>query len=93
MLIKNFGDVETLYNKIRRGDILIICNVHRFITKYYWFTNGIFMISFNDGDYADYCYEAEFRRDLLMALKSEHFTVSLRTDTELEPIFQVTNFN
>ena len=47
------------------------------------------MISYNDGEYADYCYPTEFRRDLVMALKSEHFTVSLMTNDSLEVIYQI----
>lgn len=91
MLIENYGDIDKLYTRIRQGDILIICNIHRNITKYYWFLKGLFMISYNDGEYADYCYPTEFRRDLVMALKSEDFTVSLMTNNSLEVIYQIGN--
>lgn len=91
MCIENYDDIDKLRLKIKQGDILIISNVHRAITKYYWYCNGMFMLSYNDGEYADYCSDAEYRRDLLMALKSEHYTVSLRTDKCLELIYLVSN--
>lgn len=68
IIIRELADVDTLRRRIKQGDILSVYDIHHDIKRYYWTYHGILTSSFEDGDYADYCYESEFRRDIRIAL-------------------------
>lgn len=87
IIIRDLTDVHTLKLKIMQGDILEIYNSHYDITKYYWVYEGILTMSFDKGNYADYCYDSEFFRDIRMALSEpDRYFVKLVQDRDTEVI-------
>ena len=87
IFIRDWFDVETLQRKVMQGDILEIYNIQYDVSKYYWVYNDILTSSLNDGEYADYCYESEFRRDLRMALlEPDRYFIKLVTDVDVEVV-------
>ena len=87
IIIRDLNDVDTLRRKIRQGDILEIYRIHYDVTKIYWTWNGILVLSYNEGDYADYCYEAEFFRDIRVALSApDQYFIKLISDYETEVV-------
>lgn len=84
IIIRDLTDIHTLKLKIIQGDILEIYNTHYDIVKYYWVYEGILTMSYSDGDYADYCYDAEFFRDIRMALtKPDRYLIKLVVDSNM----------
>lgn len=87
IIIRDLTDIHTLKLQIRKGDILEIYNKHYDVAKYYWDYDGILTCSYGDGDYADYCYDSEFFRDIRMALHNpERYFIKLVEETDVEPV-------
>lgn len=92
IIIRDLTDIHTLKLQIRKGDILVIFNKHYGISKCYWNYDGILMSSYEEGDYADYCTDGEFFRDIRIALSEpERYFVKLVEETYAEPVIMEEN--
>ena len=87
IIVRDLTDVHTLKLQIIKGDILEIYNKHYDIAKYYWVYDGILTAGYGEGDYADYCTDTEFFRDIAMALNNpERYFIKLVEEVEVEPV-------
>lgn len=87
IIIRGLTDIHTLKLQIIKGDILEIYNKHYDISKYYWVYDGVLTASYGEGDYADYCTDTEFFRDVAMALNNpERYFLKLVEEVDVEPV-------
>lgn len=84
IIIRDLTDIHTLKLQIRKGDILEIYNTQYDITKYYWIYDGILVATYGEDMSADYCYDAEFFRDIRMALtEPDRYLIKLVVDSNM----------
>lgn len=91
IIIRDLTDVNTLKNKIRQGDILEIYRKRYDIVRCYWVDSGVLMVSYGDGECADYCYDSEFFRGIRVALRDPvNYFVKLIKDGDVSNVEVIT---